>query len=153
MNAPPPPPLPFAHQGSKGQEGELFGIQNLLKFSDDSLLKALRRKYAAQASGAAVAGGAKAKGGDGDGSPVGVVRDDGKTKRVLAPEDVMAVSDSNSTRSMKRIGGRELRGAKVDTADEAELVSAVREVVGRAQDNGKPKPLRGGTLFIEECRV
>lgn len=101
----------------------------------------------------AVAGGARAKGGDGGGSPVGVVRDDGKTKGVLAPEDMVAVSGSSScSRSVKKVGSRELGGAKVDAADEAELVSAVREAVGRAQgeiNDGESRP----NLVIEESRA
>lgn len=70
-------------QGSKGQEGELFGIQNLLKFSDDSLLKALRMKHeaglATAAATAAGAGGGEAAaaamggGGGGGGNNLGVV--------------------------------------------------------------------------------
>lgn len=44
----------FVHvQGSKEQQGELFGIQNLLKFSDESLLKTLRMKHEAGLAAAA----------------------------------------------------------------------------------------------------
>lgn len=41
-------------QGSKEQQGELFGIQNLLKFSDESLLKTLRMKHEAGLAAAAL---------------------------------------------------------------------------------------------------
>ncbi|CAM9904415.1 unnamed protein product, partial [Choristocarpus tenellus] len=37
--------------GSKGQEGELFGIHNLLKFSEESLLKVLRGKHSNNQAG------------------------------------------------------------------------------------------------------
>lgn len=32
-------------QGEKDQQGELFGIQNLLRYSSSSILKDLRKKY------------------------------------------------------------------------------------------------------------
>lgn len=59
-------------QGSKGQEGELFGIQNLLKFSDDSLLKALRMKHEAALAAAGAGGGAGGSKGGGSGGGLGV---------------------------------------------------------------------------------
>ena len=102
-------------QGSKGQEGELFGIQNLLKFSDDSLLKTLRAKYAASAA-AAVPGAALAVEAD--------------------------VADS-SNRNRKKEYDHKLRGSKVDTADGAELMSAMQEAVGKAKEEMKDGEIRG----------
>lgn len=93
-------------QGSKGQEGELFGIQNLLKFSDDSLLKALRMKHEAALAGASAgagggAGGSKAgEGGGGSGGS----------------------------------GGNSLGVVGVDIADETELMIAMKAALDRAKE-------------------
>ena len=114
-------------QGSKGQEGELFGIQNLLKFSDDSLLKALRMKHEAAlaASGAggtvAAAGAARAGGG---GSTGGGSTGGGS--------------------------GNSLGVAGVDTADEAELMVAMKVALDRAEEmeDGEGSRRRRKFLFV-----
>lgn len=99
-------------QGSKGQEGELFGIQNLLKFSDDSLLKALRTKHEA-ALAAAGAGGVGAAAAAAAGAGVGGA---GGNK------------GGGSGNSLGVVG--------VDTADEAELMLAMKVALDRAKEEG-----------------
>lgn len=86
-------------QGSKGQEGELFGIQNLLKFSDDSLLKALRGKHEAALVAATAAGAGGGGGGGGSGG-----------------------------------SGNALGVVGVETADEAELMVAMKIALDRAKE-------------------
>lgn len=90
-----PPLLSTLPQGSKGQEGELFGIQNLLKFSDDSLLKALRMKHDASTTGSRARGGGN--------------------------------NADNGAKNTDKLRG-------VDATDEKELVLAMQEAVGRAQE-------------------
>eukprot|EP00903_Cladosiphon_okamuranus_P010410 g9847.t1 len=103
-----------AVQGSKGQEGELFGILNLLKFSDGSLLKALRMKHEA-ALAAARAGGAAAAGGGG-GAGGGKAGDGG--------------GGGGSSGS----GSSSLGVAGVETADETELMIAMKVALDRAKE-------------------
>ncbi|CAN0074008.1 unnamed protein product [Ectocarpus fasciculatus] len=67
--------------GSKEQQGELFGIQNLLKFSDDSLLKTLRMKHEAGLAAAAAGGGRRGGGGGGGGG--GGCREQGRRRQRL----------------------------------------------------------------------
>lgn len=100
-------------QGSKGQEGELFGIQNLLKFSDDSLLKALRMKHDASTTGSRAGGGGNN-------------------------------ADNKGAKNTDKLGG-------VDATDEKELVLAMQEAVGRAQeerDTSKPQQLGFFLFFV-----
>lgn len=136
-------PLPHAWpqkraQGAKGQEGELFGIQNLLKFSDDSLLKALRMKHDALRDASRATSTAEEGGGGGGGAVGGV--------------DVGAVAATNKT--IKKANNL---GMGIDVADQAELVLAMKGVLERATDGTKPGKLclvlfleNTGLLFSQE---
>ncbi|CAM9574492.1 unnamed protein product [Scytosiphon promiscuus] len=92
--------------GSKEQQGELFGIQNLLKFSDESLLKTLRMKHEAGLAAAASGGG------------TGHVR-----FSTLASQGGDVVGSNNH-----------LGVVGVDAADEADLMNAMKTALGRAKE-------------------
>ncbi|CAM9481984.1 unnamed protein product [Ectocarpus sp. 12 AP-2014] len=87
--------------GSKEQQGELFGIQNLLKFSDDSLLKTLRMKHeAGLASATATGGGAAAAGGAGSKGVGGIAGVDAADEEdlVVAMKNALGLSKEGSAK-------------------------------------------------------
>ncbi|CAB1103229.1 unnamed protein product [Ectocarpus sp. CCAP 1310/34] len=135
--------------GSKEQQGELFGIQNLLKFSDDSLLKTLRMKHEAGLAAATAAGGGAAAAAAGGAGSKGV---GGITGVDAADEGDLVVAMKNALGLSKETGAM---GEGEGPREDSELAGLLGDlgVDAYTHDQLVAKDEGEGELAEESCGV